>query len=199
MKLLHGRKPSGGNDGSDETISDDVTERRGKAASSAPPLRRISSSFPTNNKRSSFADINMSDPLKRRYRDQKVIGLAEGVRRAMHPTPPELLEGSKKARYEQYNGGDIPLEDDEKYARAKVERRPIVLMIIGYYTACKIFLYYLISLSTILTVGLSVGLTVYWYDRFEKVRIAFRESDTCRFNIRFIVSIISLESSNIFV
>ena len=83
----------------------------------------------------------------------------------MNPVPPELLEGSKKVRYEKYNG-DIPLEDDEKYARSKVERRPFVLVIIGYYTALKIFAYYLISLSSLVTIALSVGLTVYWYNRF---------------------------------
>ena len=86
----------------------------------------------------------------------------------MNPTPPDLLEGSKKVRYEKYNG-DIPLEDDERYARSKVERRPIVLVVIGYYTALKIFLFYLISLSSLITVGLSVGMTIYWYDRFQNV------------------------------
>ena len=83
----------------------------------------------------------------------------------MNPTPPELLEGSKKVRYDKYKG-DIPLEDDEKYVRSKVERRPVVLVIIGYYTALKIFVYYLISLSSLLTIGLSVGLTYMWYERF---------------------------------
>eukprot|EP01083_Nonionella_stella_P006347 18424_1 len=183
MKLLHGRKSSsGGSSESNETTADDITERRGKSPHPTSSTTKHSSTGKINmkspnppsstTKRSSFDDINinmtMTDPLKRRYRDQKVIGLAEGVRRTMNPTPPELLEGSKKVRYEQYNGGDIPLEDDEKYARSKVERRPIVLLVIGYYTACKIFLYYLISLSTLITVGLSVGLTIYWYDRFEK-------------------------------
>ena len=159
MKLLHGNKScssGAGNSGSD----DDVTVEHRNT------LTNLSC---TNPKPSSYAvDINMTDPLKRRYRDQKVVGLAEGVRWAMHPTPPELLEGSKKVRYKKYNG-NIPLEDDEKYARSKEERRPIVLVIIGYYTALKIFLYYLISLSSLIAVGLSVGMTMYWYNRFQNV------------------------------
>merc|ERR1719287_2886 len=61
---------------------------------------------------------SLVDPLQRQHKDKKVVGLAEGVRRS------------------QYNG-DIPLEDDEKYSREKVEQRPIVLAIVGYYTALK--------------------------------------------------------------
>ena len=40
----------------------------------------------------------------------------------------------------------------------------LVLVLIGYYTALKIFLLYLISLSSIVTCALSVGLTIHWYD-----------------------------------
>ncbi|KAL7554960.1 hypothetical protein ACHAWF_018539 [Thalassiosira exigua] len=148
---------SGGGDGScgvRARAEDDVTERRKTWSSPSP------------GKRASF-DISATDPLKRRYRDRKVVGLAEGVRRTMNPTPPDLLEGSKKVRYEKYDG-NIPLEDDEKYARSKVERRPLVLVVISYYTALKIFFYYLISLSSLISVGLSVGLTFYWYDKFHQ-------------------------------
>lgn len=35
--------------------------------------------------------------------------------------------------------------------------RPFVLFLLGHYTAFKIFLYYLTSLSSLFTVGLSVG------------------------------------------
>lgn len=172
MKLLS--SDNGDNKSSDdiaivvETSHSDVTERGGNHSRSrihkqqqGPPISSSITKASTSSKRPSV----ILDPLKRRYRDQKVIGLGDGARRSLNPTPPELLEGSKKIRYEKYNG-DIPLEDDEKYARSKVERRPIVLVIIGYYTAFKIFAYYLISLSSLITVGLSVGLTVYWYERF---------------------------------
>ena len=114
-------------------------------------------------------DIDLVDPLKRRHLDEKVVGLAEGVRRTLHPTSLDFLEGGRtKLKDIQYDC-DVPLEEDENDARSKEEKRPLVLDIIGFYTACKIFLYYLVSLSSLVTVGLSVGLTYYWYDRFQNV------------------------------
>ena len=119
---------------------------------------------------------SISDPLQRQARDEKVVGLSEGL------TSPPLIHArsaharsdsfgaSLKVRYDQYNR-DIPLENDESYARMKEERRPLVLFLLGYYTARKIFLYYLVSLSSVLTLILSVGLTIYWYDVYQKVRI----------------------------
>merc|ERR1719491_309479 len=74
------------------------------------------------------------------------------------------MDGSKKQRYQKF--GHIPLKNDENYARSMEETRPLVLAMIAYYTALKIFAYYLISLSSLITVGLSVGLTVYWYEEF---------------------------------
>ena len=168
MKLLSG--DNGDKKSSDdiaivvETSHSDVTERGGNHSRTQKQQQGRSNSTTTKASTSKRPSVIL-DPLNRRYRDAKVVGLGDGARRSLNPTPPELLEGSKKIRYEKYNG-DIPLEDDEKYARSKVERRPIVLVIIGYYTALKIFAYYLISLSSLITVGLSVGLTVYWYDRF---------------------------------
>lgn len=131
--------------------------------------------------RKSPKSSSISDPLGRQSRDDKVVGLSEGVRRAMivsgseHKLPMMQSDrddfgASLKVRYEQYNG-DIPLEDDESYARMKEERRPFVLFLLGYWTACKIFVYYLVSLSSILTLGLSVGLTIYWYEVFKTVSI----------------------------
>eukprot|EP00581_Thalassiosira_minuscula_P019248 CAMPEP_0183732634 /NCGR_PEP_ID=MMETSP0737-20130205/38978_1 /TAXON_ID=385413 /ORGANISM="Thalassiosira miniscula, Strain CCMP1093" /LENGTH=163 /DNA_ID=CAMNT_0025965703 /DNA_START=52 /DNA_END=540 /DNA_ORIENTATION=+ len=96
--------------------------------------------------RTSSSVLNMNDPLKRRHRDQKVVGLADGLRASTNTTAVDQMTVSKKVRLDKYNG-DIPLEDDENYARSKEERRPLVLVIIGYFTALKIFLYYLISLS----------------------------------------------------
>ncbi|KAL7524127.1 hypothetical protein ACHAXR_001198, partial [Thalassiosira sp. AJA248-18] len=176
MILIHDRNSStGGSDGAGADSDD--TERYRKNTPPTPlsvsPIKRSAGSFGigtinmTGSTSGLASTINMTDPLKRRHRDQKVVGLGEGARRAMNPTPPDLLAGSKKVRYEKYNG-DIPLEDDEKYARSKVERRPIVLVVIGYFTACKIFLYYLISLGSLFSIGATVGMTIYWYDRFSK-------------------------------
>ena len=78
---------------------------------------------------------SLVDPLQRQHKDKKVVGLAEGVRRQQIPAG--QLRGSRLERLAE-NNGDIPLEDDEKYSREKVEQRPIVLAIVGYYTALKV-------------------------------------------------------------
>ena len=118
----------------------------------------------------------INDPLQRQLRDEKVVGLSEGL-----SNPPLLARSSHqshnhndsfgaslKVRYDVYNR-DIRLEQDESYARMKEEQRPFVLFAVGYYTALKIFLYYLVSLSGLLTLALSVGLTVYWYNIYIEV------------------------------
>ena len=78
---------------------------------------------------------SLVDPMQRQHKDKKVVGLAEGVRRQQIPAG--QLRGSRLERLAEYNG-DIPLEDDEKYSREKVEQRPIVLAVVGYYTALKV-------------------------------------------------------------
>ena len=147
MNILPGTKDHHAGDIKSPDAGDDRTEKRSHAA-----------------ERRSYVNV---DILKRKYHDEKVVGLAEGIKRSMEPSPPKSLQGSIKARYT--HRGDIPLEEAEKYARSKVEKRPIVLFLVGLYTACKIFLYYLISLSSVLTCSLSVGLTIYWFNRFESV------------------------------
>ena len=123
------------------------------------------------------------DPLRRKHRDDKVVGLTEGIRRAMEPST-ESLDGSLKHRIRQHTNSPHrdyltrtqrkgSLDDDEQYARSKSEKRPIVLCVVGYFTALKIFFYYLISLNSLLTCGLTVGLTVYWYNRFISVSSTF--------------------------
>lgn len=124
----------------------------------------------------------INDPLQRQLRDEKVVGLSEGL------APPPLINArssharsesfgaSLKVRYDQYNR-DIPLENDESYARMKEERRPLVLFTLGYYTALKIFVYYLVSLSSLLTLTLSVGLTMYWYEIYLHVSIIMRKRE----------------------
>ncbi len=101
----------------------------------------------------------MADLLKRR---DLAVGLGEGVRHTLSLSSTQIL------RNEQYHG-EIPLEVDENYARSKVEQRPLVLVIIDYYSSLKILLCYLISLSSLITIGLSVGMTLYWYERMQNV------------------------------
>jgi hypothetical protein len=103
--------------------------------------------------------VNMADLLKRR---DLAVGLGEGVRHTLSLSSTQIL------RNEQYHG-EIPLEVDENYARSKVEQRPLVLVIIDYYSSLKILLCYLISLSSLITIGLSVGMTLYWYERMQNV------------------------------
>ncbi len=134
-------------------------------------------------------DIDLVDPLKRRHMDEKVVGLAEGVRRTLHPASLDFMEGGRQEI--QYDC-DIPLEEDENDARSKEEKRPLVLDIIGFYTACKIFLYYLVSLSSLVTVGLSVGLTYYWYDRFQNVGHSMYANDTMRSKLYFSIDLFTL-------
>ena len=105
----------------------------------------------------------ISDPLRREHHDQKVVGLGrsalkQSLRQSSNDPSDVLdqLEGSEKTRYKRNQCKDIPLEDDEKYARAKAESRPFMLVLLGYYTSIKIFFYYLISLNTLITVGLTV-------------------------------------------
>ena len=145
-------------------------ERRSSLAASLTSVRK---SVPTERLTSII-----SDPLRREHHDQKVVGLGrsalkESLRQSSNDPSDVLdqLEGSEKTRYKRNQCKDIPLEDDEKYARAKAESRPVMLAFLGYYTSMKIFFYYLISLNTLLTVGLTVGLTFYWYDLFINVSI----------------------------
>lgn len=67
-----------------------------------------------------FGRLGSQKLTKRRKRGDRHIGLADGAKRAS--LAPDHLEGSKKERYDKYQG-NIPLEDEEKYARSKVENR----------------------------------------------------------------------------
>ena len=185
MALLHGRNSSAGDGGNNDSTHssnksggahDADTEHGGVGGSrrstttdhshgNSSTIRTTGAVSPTKSRAN--PSITFTDPLRRRHRDEKVVGLGVGAQRA--DQQPDELVGTKKERYNKYKG-DIPLEDDENYARSKAEKRPIVLVLVGYFTAVKIFLYYLISLSSLVTIGLSVGMTFYWYERFQLVR-----------------------------
>jgi len=110
----------------------------------------------------------MADLLKRR---DLAVGLGEGVLHTLSLSSTQIL------RNEQYHG-EIPLEVDENYARSKVEQRPLFLVIIDYYSSLKILLCYLISLSSLITIGLSVGMTLYWYERMQNVSYSSNSSNS---------------------
>lgn len=100
----------------DSEADDTDTENSGETNSPKKALKR-SSTF--------------HDPLRRRHRDSKVAGLGQAAQRISIDPKSDELAGFTKLRYEKH-GGDIPLKDDENYARAKEETRPLVLVIIGY-------------------------------------------------------------------
>ena len=102
------------------------------------------------------------------HRGEEVVGLGEGT------------NVSDNRRRSQVNG---LLDEDEERARSKSEKRPIALCILGYYTAFKIFFYYLITLSSLVALALTIGLTIYWYNLFSAVsynpQFAFKISFAC--------------------
>lgn len=158
----------------------DVTEKRRVSAAadtSGGTAHFQCKSLPSPGKKLSQTDIRKFSTYGHIKRNENIVGLAEGLKRATGPSA-ESLDGSLRHRV-RFVGKSCPkrdylsrtqkrgsIDDDEQYARSKVERRPFVLLIIGYWTAFKIFLYYLISLSSLLTCGLTVGLTIFWYNRF---------------------------------
>jgi len=125
------------------------------------------------NSKNILSSISLNDPLGRQFRDDRVVGLSQGL-----PGPPQIsaaehqdsFGASLKVTYDLYNR-DVRLENDEMYARMKEEKRPLVLFLLGHYTAFKIFLYYLTSLSSLFTVALTVGLTMYWYNEYQTTDI----------------------------
>jgi hypothetical protein len=56
------------------------------------------------------------------------------------------------------------LADDEASARKKAASNPFYLLLINTYSAVVIFVVHLISLESLVSIGLSVGLTIYAYD-----------------------------------
>lgn len=56
------------------------------------------------------------------------------------------------------------IEEKEKQLRAKENRNPISLLLLGNMAAFKVMLLYLISLETIITCALTAGLIIYWYN-----------------------------------
>ncbi|EEC47974.1 predicted protein [Phaeodactylum tricornutum CCAP 1055/1] len=60
------------------------------------------------------------------------------------------------------------VEELEGKARSKAESNPIKLLYLGNMAALKVFGYYLITLETILTCAVTVGLTIYWYRAYDE-------------------------------
>jgi len=81
----------------------------------------------------------------RNRRDQKVVGLKDA-----------LLRSSGSANMKS-------VEEQESDLRSRTARNPVFLMISGNVAALKIFLYYLVTIETMVVLVLTIGLTMYWY------------------------------------
>ena len=58
---------------------------------------------------------------------------------------------------------EISVEDIEEEARREAIQNPFKLMYLGNLAAFRVMVYYLVTLETVLTTALTVGLTIYWY------------------------------------
>lgn len=89
----------------------------------------------------------LSPPLTlREKKDGKVVGLSHGLRMPSSEQPPAFS-----------------LEQAEADVHATVRTNPILLFLDGNIAACKLFLYYLVDLNTIVCCSISIGLTLFWY------------------------------------
>jgi len=58
----------------------------------------------------------------------------------------------------------LSIEDQEDVVRSMQIRNPLILTILGFYAACKVMVFYLINVETLVACGISGGMTVYWYN-----------------------------------
>jgi hypothetical protein len=86
--------------------------------------------------------------LRRRH-DEKVVGLKHALR-----------ETGK-----EYKSSES-LDASEEEAHKKAERGPVRLMLLGNVAAAKVFLYYLITIDTLISLAFALGLTMYWYTKY---------------------------------
>ena len=99
----------------------------------------------------------------------KVVGLK---RYSLNPSTYELrqqLSGVESTRTltGEDLGPHVSVEALEATARSKVTRNPFYLLFLGNLAALKVMFYYLITLETIVTCLLTVGLTLYWYTTYK--------------------------------
>ena len=61
------------------------------------------------------------------------------------------------------------LENDEKNVREMTGKNPWTILLKNTIAALLVFMYYLISLETLASCGITVGLTLYWYYQYKDV------------------------------
>ena len=101
---------------------------------------------------------------------EKVVGLKDAM------TEGSVSQTSWKLRRQQFLeasaaspnastklAANITVEEQEARVRAEQLKNPFTLLILGNLSALKVMGMYLISLETIISCGLTAGLTYYWY------------------------------------
>ena len=116
---------------------------------------------------------------KARKLDGKVVGLGEGARFAAaqnaHSAGQKMQSSHRRASARRVRDD---LGEEERAARDGAERAgggPLGLFVLGGYSALKVFAFYLVTVETVLSVLLSVGLTLAWY-------LAYRDAEEGAWN-----------------
>jgi hypothetical protein len=80
--------------------------------------------------------------------------------------PSHHQEQKPQQHRQQYlhNKNPLSVEEQEEVVRSMQIKNPFALLVLGFYAALKVMMFYLINLETILSCALTVGLTFYWYD-----------------------------------
>lgn len=99
--------------------------------------------------------------------DSKVVGLGTAARYSAghHEKHDKDLSASLTSRLKRDSISNLmkTIDDEEKAVRDNALTDPFKIMIVGNIAAVKVFGVYLITLDTILSISLSIGLTCYWY------------------------------------
>jgi len=107
--------------------------------------------------------------------DRKVVGLKDyglGMsirkkRREWQSSKSVTGKSAKSAASENQKVKKPSVEELEEIARHKAVTNPFKLLFLGNLAALKVMGFYLITWETIITCGLTAGLTVYWYERYK--------------------------------
>jgi hypothetical protein len=102
----------------------------------------------------------------------KVVGLKNyGLDKSMYRQRQQQSQGSELKRTTRSIAAEKPkyvsIEEMEVIARREALTNPFQLLVLGNIAAFKVMGYYLITLETLLTCGLTVALTLYWYYTYE--------------------------------
>lgn len=99
--------------------------------------------------------------------DSKVVGLGAAARYSAdyHKEHGKGLSASTASRHKKASVRNLmeKIDEEENTAREEALSNPFGILVIGGIAAVKVFGVYLITLDTMLSISLSIGLTCYWY------------------------------------